>query len=317
MAKKRHNRTDGTTENAREDTRDDTEKRAMIQAIVIAILGWTGFSISDTSIKLLSDDYALSWILTINGALGFLIALIWLLTVYGTRGFHSTKWKLHILRGIMVTGVSFFVVHSVSRLPLADFYCFIFTTPILTAFFSIIFLKEELYFHRILAVLAGFVGVIILAGPQMSTFNIGVLAAVAGAICLSLSALVARKIGHQDPLPLYTLLPSLFIFLFNAPSALATGMPTPDMNALLFLLAAPMILLGQIAFCQAFARAPRASVLAPFHYIQLIWGILIGYFLFHEVPTVATWTGTIIIVTAGFFLLYKERRTERLTRTER
>ncbi len=62
MAKKRHNRTDGTTENAREDTRDDTEKRAMIQAIVIAILGWTGFSISDTSIKLLSDDYALSWI---------------------------------------------------------------------------------------------------------------------------------------------------------------------------------------------------------------------------------------------------------------
>jgi len=295
----------------------DPEKQKLLQAILIGLIGWTCFSLSDTSVKFLSIHHSISWILVINGAFGAALAIILLLSRYGRAGFHTKKWKLHILRGVTVCLISVCVVNALARLPMADFYSIIFISPLLTALASILFMKEEFKLYRIGAIITGFVGVVIVAGPQMSNFTIGIPLTFAAALCLSLNSLIARKIGHQDALPLYALLPFSFVCLANLPFALQTGLPEITISSWSFLLAAPLIMIGQICFCQAFSRTPSASALAPFHYIQMLWGILIGYFLFKDIPSATTLIGAAIIIGSGLYLITRERRKRRFIKTAR
>lgn len=280
-----------------------------ILAIIIGITGWTSFAITDTTMKFVVSHYNQSFILLVEGAIGTLVCAIWLFVKYKKHRYNRARLKWHILRGITVALNAMFILNAVSRIPLADFYSIAFLSPLFLTAGSAIIFKEKLRASRVLAIGLGFAGIIVLAGPQFSSFNIGIIFAFCTSILLATSNLIAKKIGEDDPLPLYALTPFIFILISNIP-LFALNYETPEFKPqLIWVFVIPLlVMIGQICVAQAFARAPSASAVAPFCYIQLLWGTIFGYFIFGDIPGNATILGGSIVVTAGVYLITSEKK---------
>lgn len=279
-----------------------------IQAIIIVCLGWLAFSFADTCAKFLVQHYDPSIILMTNGIIGMVLTFIWLMATRGLQAFKTSKMKWHLLRALFTTGSSFSVVHALEYLPLADFYGITFISPFLIALFSFLLLGEKVGWRRIVAMVVAFIGVIILAGPQYETHNIGLVWAFLAPVCLALNVLCVRKLGHSEPLALFAFFPFVAIFLFNA-AIIGPDYSLPATHHLwIFVVATTCVMGGLIGTSIGFAKASESSVVAPFLYTQIIWGVMIGMVLFATVPTSATLMGAALIIGAGLFSFYREYR---------
>ena len=108
----------------------------------------------------------------------------------------------------------------------------------------------------------------------------------------------------------YAFFPFLATALFFIPFLLLKDgfrMPDDSMDWSLFLIIAPLSLIGILGYSAGFARAPSTSLIAPFHYSQMLWGALLGFFIFHDVPGPATVSGSVIIIGAGLLVIWRER----------
>lgn len=279
-----------------------------MNAILIVCLGWLFFSLADTNSKFLVQYYPVNLVLFINGSLGALFCGAWLLIRDGWKGFHSEKWKWHILRGICVTGTAYTVVHSLYYLPLSDFYGISFLSPFIIAVLSHLLLKEAIGWHRMVAILIGFAGVLVLAQPQFETNNVGLVWALMVPIFVSLNALIVRKIGPNESMALFAFVPFLSLALF----ILIIGhgdfsIPAAE-HAIWFILSPLLVTGGLIGFALGFAKATESSAVVPFGYTQIFWGTLLGYLVFGDIPAPATIAGLTLIIGAGLYVLYREHQ---------
>lgn len=278
-----------------------------LHAICLVTLGYSIFAFSDAITKWLTAGYGMSQILATSSFVGLFVTGTWIVRKKGWQGFKSPRLRWHIYRGICVSLISLSVVQAVSLTPLADFYAIIFLSPLTVLILSYFFLGEPIGAHRALAVITGFLGVLVLVGPQFGHLNLGIIITFMCMSFVSISVILIRKVG-QDYLPLYGFYPALIIFTINAPMAVME-FTMPDLQgAIMFMLYAPLILMGQLILSVGFARAPETSVVTPFHYIQMLWGVILGYFLFSEVPSLATLAGSSLIIGSGLYLIWREHK---------
>ncbi|MEM6780228.1 MAG: DMT family transporter [Pseudomonadota bacterium] len=285
--------------------------------ILLNILGWSSYAGADVLGKYLSQDYGISQILMIASSIAATFLASWIVIQKGWRGFLSPALKWHLIRGFLVFGTSFFVMNSISRIPLADFYGITFTAPFLLLILIAVFLKEHVGWHRWLAVGIGFVGVIVLAGPEFSNLNIGYIYGALAVLCISFSAIVIRKIGRDEYLPLYGVYPPLFIAVLNAPAGLANFTPVALFDIGLFALYGSFVIGGLLMTTYSMAKIKEMAIVAPFQYTQIIWGVLFGYFLFGDIPVKTTYIGLILIIGAGLYMIYREHKVYRSAQKSR
>lgn len=285
-------------------------------AITIGLAAWFCYSLSDASAKLLSSHYTIPTILLAEGIISFVLGIVWLKWRYGLKSLITAGFKWHMLRGVLSALTAFFAVSALAHVPLAEYYSIVFLSPIVISLLSSWFLGDRLAAGRILAIIAGFVGVLIVAGPQFSTWNIGIFYNFMMVITLSANNLVVRKIGDKDPLPLYALFSSFCIIVLatililpDAANLTPQSLITPYWPFLLML--GIFVMAANICVSLAFAKAPDASIVAPFHYSQLIWGALLGFFIFAEIPTMTTIIGAVIVTGSGLYILLSEYRKQK------
>lgn len=287
-----------------------TYKTRTLQAIAFVILGYFGYSVADLCAKLLQQHYGIYQVLGISGAVGFTITGLWLLLRYGPKAFFPANLKLHLIRAVFVFGTAYFAVAALRTLPLADFYGIVFMTPFLVMILAVLVLNEKVGWRRWLAALVGFSGVIILAGPQFNNLSEGVIYAACGVICAGFNVITIRKIGSNAPIPLYGFYPFLLIGGINLTAMIMTDSFLPFEKEYLpaFVFHGPFVALGLLGISIGFSKAPETAVVAPFHYIQIIWGVLFGYIFFHTLPTQTTVMGLTLIIGAGLYSLWREYR---------
>jgi drug/metabolite transporter (DMT)-like permease len=283
-------------------------KRHLLQAVGLLILGYVGFSVADLCSKLLQQHYSTYQVLMVSGLLGTIISFIWLLTRYGAKSFVPHNLKLHLVRGAVTCANAFCMVSALKYLPLADFYGITFLAPFMILLMSIFFLGEHVSWRRWLAVAIAFSGVLVLAGPQLNTFGIGFVFAFGGAILSATSVILMRFLGHGQPLPLYSIFSSVFILVTNFIAMMVTDSYTPfeTEHLLIFAFHGPMATVGIICTAVGFGRAPEASVVAPFIYTQIAWGILFGFVFFGVLPITTTYIGLAMIIGAGCYSIYRD-----------
>ncbi len=282
-----------------------------LRLIILNILGWSCYACADTLGKHMAATYGISQILMIASSIAAIFLIAWIFIRRGWKGFLSPKLKLHLLRAIGVSGISYCVVNSFSRIPLADFYGVTFTAPFLTLAMIAFFLKEHVGWHRWTAVFVGFVGVVILAGPEFSNMNVGYLYAAAAVVLISSTSVAIRKIGKDEYLPLYGVYPPIFICLFNTPMGLAEFIPVPPADIILFALYGAFVIGGLLMTTYSIAKIHEMAIVAPFQYTQIIWGIVFGYLLFGDVPVPTTYIGLVLIIGAGLYMIYREHQAYR------
>ena len=284
--------------------------RQSIEAILLASSGWFLYCLCDAISKYLASDYSPFEILAFSGTIGALISGSWIVRKYGVDGFKTPKWRWFLLRSLTQAVSSYCSIMAVSHIPLSDFYGIVFLTPMATALLAALLLKESIGIFRIGAIGFGFIGVLIIAGPSFTNHNIGYLYALGSVIGATMSALTIRKIGADPITARFAFFPFLTMGLIYVPATLLHGFQIPA-NALdmsLLLMFSPLAMFGLLLWSAGFARARETAVVAPFHYTQMVWGSLLGYFIFGNVPAMTTYIGSVIIVAAGIMIIWREHK---------
>jgi len=218
----------------------------------------------------------------------------------------SSRPKLQLLRSafLMATTVMFFT--SLKHLPLATSSAIMFVTPLLVTVLAIPLLGEAVGWRRIVSVVIGFAGALVIVRP--GTDAIGWVALIPlGAACANAAYhLCTRMLAGHDA-PMTTLAYSAIVGALASNFGLLGGWEAPTVPQWgLLMLCGLLGCLSHFALIKAYDAA-NASVVSPFGYSSLIWATLAGFVLFGELPDGWTFVGAAMIVGSGLFILYRER----------
>lgn len=287
-----------------ERARGESEARTST-GILLALGAYALFTLMDTVIKVLGGRYSVVQVLFFNALFSFAtVALIAALRSQLSR-LASPQWRLHLLRWLIGLPGGFAIFWVYPRMPLADVYALLFAAPLFMTALSVPVLGERVGWRRWSAVVAGFVGIVVMLRPGSATLGITALAALFGALVHAGNMLLLRRMRGIDP-------PETFGLWGNGLTLLATAtvlpwvwrMPSaPDLA--LHALAGTIAGSGFLLLVQAHARAPVA-VLAPFQYSQMIYGLLIGAALFGDRPDPTMLAGAVIVVASGLYIFHRE-----------
>ena len=194
---------------------------------------------------------------------------------------------------------------AMARIPIAEVTAIGYVTPIFITVGAAIFLGERLRFRRIMGVLAGLLGALIILRPGFNEISIGQFAQLATAPLFAISYLLTKSMtGESDSRTIVALL-TFFCTLFLFPMALIDWQ-TPTMNELFWLfLTACCATFGHYAMTRALAAAP-ISVTQPITFLQLVWASLLGILMFDEAVDPFVILGGTIIVAAATFISHRE-----------
>lgn len=233
------------------------------------------------------------------------------------EGVRTSRPLWHMLRGLLNVGGMMFGFYGLTHLPLPEAVSIGYTMPLLTVLFGAVFLKETVRLYRWSAVIIGFVGVAIITGPRLSVFSggisgadlvaFGALASLIGSTFGAAANLLVRtmvKTEHSATIVFYASITSVLVALCTIPFG---WIAITFEQTVMLILAGVIGGIGQVILTESF-RYAGVSVIAPFEYVSLIFSILIGYFLFKEVPTVPMMIGSLVVVTAGLFIIFRERQ---------
>lgn len=224
----------------------------------------------------------------------------------GWSAIKSDKHKIHLLRsflGIFAMGLNFW---AMTLLPLADATTISFTVPIFATLFAFLILREKVGLRRWLAVLIGFVGVLIViqpGGTMIPAFGAGV--ALTGALVTAAVTLVIRVLGRTE-----TSIVTIFWFSVYTLPALAVCAYIygggHDAQTWGYLLGVGIFgALGQLTITQSLRFAPVSTIM-PMDYSALIWSTILGILIFNQWPSLSIWYGAPIIIGSGLFIAWRE-----------
>ena len=246
----------------------------------------------------------------------FLFQALFLLPfVLKARGlFVTSSLWLHALRGALLVAATLFFFSGLVYLPLADAISIFFVEPLLVTILSAIFLKETFGWRRLVAILTGFIGALIIIRPTFVDVGWPAMYPVFAAGCFSFYILLTRKlVAKEDPIRLQFYAGIFGLLVCSALLVVASGLEIrsltvvqPTLTEWGLLCALGLIAtVGHILVVYAFKYAP-VSVLAPFQYVEIIGSTVLGFLLFGDFPDGATWVGILIIVGSGIYVFHRE-----------
>ena len=222
------------------------------------------------------------------------------------KNFYQTKRAgLHFLRCLfgLIALIAIFI--ALRNLPLATVVSISFAAPIFTTIFSIFFLGEKVGFYRWLAVFIGFIGIVVITEPGFGSLNIYYIYPIIFCLGLSYVAIAIRQLSTTEPVWLISLNFSVAITLASL-LTIPFGWVVPDGRDLL--------LLCMIGFLGGFAnlwlgqsfKLSEVSLVSPLKYLALVFGIIFGYFIWDEIPTIKTLLGALLVVFSSLIILRRE-----------
>lgn len=226
--------------------------------------------------------------------------LIWLRS--GKPALTAERWRAHALRGVVIAIAATLFFWSLGVLPLAELIVISFIAPLIMPFMARAVLGEKLRLKSIIAVAAGFVGVLVasLGAPSVRSDEmhmLGIAAAVASAVTYALSLTLLRGRAGKDGAAVVGLLGSIIPGAIVALPALATGEAPPASDLPAFALMGGLAAGGIWLYSSAYAHA-EAQRMAPLEYTALIWAALIGFLFFAEIPRPQVFAGATVIIAA-------------------
>jgi drug/metabolite transporter (DMT)-like permease len=279
------------------------------KGIAYALAGFSLYSIGDLGIKLLADDGFAPPEIAFFLQLFFLPLLLllspWLGGIRATL--RTRKLWLHLTRALCGVVIFFMMINGFRQLGLALSYTLIFVGPFFATLLSIVFLKERVGIYRWLSMLGGFVGVLVVLRPGVERLDPAALGILLAALLFAVATIIARRIGEDEPLLAFSLFGSIVALQVYGAAAFWDGEAMIPRGAQwgMFALIAIFHVGGSLLTSRAFSMTETALV-APFHYVQLLWGTLFGVLIFSTVPDVWTALGASFLVLSGLFLIYRE-----------
>ena len=263
-----------------------------------------GFSLMDVIVKW-SVDYPVGQVLFFRGFFG-IIFYFFIIPRERLHDFYKTKRPgLHSLRCIagLIAIVAIFI--ALRKLPLATVVSISFAAPIFTTIFSIFLLSEKVGVYRWLAVLVGFIGILIITEPGISNLNIYYIFPIIFCLGLSYVAITLRQLSTTEPVWLISLFFSIAI-TFLSFLTLPFGWVMPSFNH--FLILSLVGIFGGVSnlwLSQSY-KYSEVSLVTPLKYLTLVFAIIFGYFIWDEIPTIKTLIGAFLVIISTLIIFRRE-----------
>lgn len=273
--------------------------------ILIMCLGVVCLCANDAIAKALGETYPPVQILFIRNLIALPIAAAIALVMGGPQALVSRSPLVHLGRGLIWMAAAYLFFTGLTLLELAEATTLIFAAPAIICALSALVLKEQVGWRRWSAVLVGFGGVLIVVQPGTDAFQTAALYPLATAFLYALMMISSRWLDARESVWTLTLYLVGSGALISAVLVPFFWVPIRAEDLWLFAGIAAAGTVGATMITQAFRIAP-AAVVAPFDYTSLIWAVLLGYFLWGEVPDHATYLGASVIVASGLYIVYRE-----------
>ena len=223
---------------------------------------------------------------------------------------------VNLLRGAMMGMAAFLFFTAVTFMPVADAIAIFFVEPFILTTFSALLLGESVRWRRRIAVLVGFGGALLIIQPSFQELGAVAFLPVVTAFIFALYLILTRKYaGQDDPFSMQLTagvggsLMMLFAFIVGGNmlgiDPLVATWPQTSFTWSLVVALGLMGTASHLLIVFAFARAP-ASILAPFQYIEIVSGTILGYLVFRDFPDLIKWIGIFIIAGSGIYIFWRE-----------
>ncbi|MDG1169881.1 MAG: DMT family transporter [Sulfitobacter sp.] len=277
-----------------------------LRGIVLMCLSTLAFSIMHGLVRFVSEvlpPFQIAFFRNIFG-LAFLLPLLMRSRFAILR---TQRIGLHALRGVIniVAMLMFFTALSIS--PLAKVTALSFTAPIFMAILAVLVLGERFRVYRWLAIMAGFMGMLIILRPGLVAIDTGALLVTGSALLWAVAMVVIKILSRTESSLTIVAYMGIFLGVFSVFPALWVWQPFGLVTLGWMVLIGLFGTIAQMSLSQSL-KETDPTALMPFDFLKLIWTALIGAWFFAEIPDIYTWIGAAVIFASGLFIALRERQ---------
>ena len=281
------------------------------------------FSFQDMVIKSFSDEYSVLQIVFVRSLIALFLLCGFAIIFSGIGALKAKQPGLLVVKGVIYFFAFTFYYMAFPMLPVADVVAVTFLAPIIVTLLSIVLLKEKVGIKLWCAVIAGFMGVLFVVGPEGKIYNLGTLLAFACALTYASGSVITRFITRGDQpitIAIYSMFVLMLMSIVSYLVVLGLDIETGVNPAIDFLLRDwvwfegmdlwLLVLIGCIASVgfymhgRAYLIAP-ASQVTPFEYTYVFYSVFLAYLFFSEVPKPTTLLGLTILVSSSLYIWYQ------------
>ena len=281
-----------------------------LKGLLLMLLGQLSFAINDTivkySVKITENDFSTLNIIFIRGI--FTSFFIFCTIIF----FNNTKIKYifinpkFYLRAFFEVLTAIFFFSALILMPMANAYTLLMTTPFIVTLYAVIFIKEKVGIRRWSAVIVGFVGVIIVINPINLQFGYLFILPMLAAFFLTMRDAVTKNIVNKENILEITLITSLFVMIFSGIGSIALKVQLDLSHIHLIFLSSIFLSIAYLFSVLTIFYAPL-SLTAAIRYSVIVFGIILGYLLLDEVPSINMLIGALIISASGLFVIKRQK----------
>ncbi len=268
----------------------------------------TAYTVNDAFMKAVADELPVMQATFWRGLIVLPLMVVLCLAMGQFRvDFPRRDWGLLIVRAVgEMLGAVFFLT-ALFNMPFANVSAILQALPLTVSLGAAVFFSEPLGWRRLTAILVGFAGVLLIVQPGGADFSVYSLYAVGCVCAATMRDLAARRMSSQVPSSFAGLVAATGVLIMSGVGTFfEQGAPLTS-SALTMLTCASLFIIAAYVFSAAAMRVGEVSFVAPFRYTSLLVAILLGATVFGEVPSALTLFGASIVVTMGFFTLYREK----------
>jgi drug/metabolite transporter (DMT)-like permease len=292
-------------------TSDSVDQRVSLRAdrIPLGILFMLGatvmFALSSALSKWQVASYSFIEVLFFRAIASLVTCAALILPRTGLSVLRTERLRDHIGRSATQATAQSLIIIAFGLMPLAGAVAINFSSPLFATLFAALWLKEKVGIARAGALVAGFLGVLLVAAPGADSFRLGALYALGNAVLFGSVTAAVRGMTTTESAETLTMYQMIFLALFFA---LALPFffirPTP-VDAAAMVANGVINAIGQYWWTRALSLAPPSAV-GPFYYFMLVWSAALGFVFWGDVPTLTLLGGSAIVVASGLFLLWHE-----------
>lgn len=271
------------------------------------MLSMSGFTVNDLFIKSLDGNLPTGQIMAIRGI--FLTTMIALIAIQQgvLKRFAELFTPLVALRSVGEVGATILFLTALTIMPFSTISAILQSLPLVVALGAALILKEPIGWRRWVAILIGFIGVLIIIRPGADSFHPASVLMIFSVLFAAGRDLATRCLPKALPSLLVSLATALSICLVGAALSTAQGnwQPVNGTQIGTLFIAACFLFFGY-QFLVLAMRTGEIAYVVPYRYTSLLWAMAGGYFIFAEVPDKYTLIGSAIVIATGLFTLYRE-----------
>ncbi len=273
-------------------------------AIFLIIISIIFGTLMGTFIKLAQEELNVFTTGFLRFFFGFLIITPYILKTK-FEVFSTKNLKIHILRSALNLPAMLLSFAALAMLPLEKMTAIHFIVPIIVTILAVIFLKEKIYLYRSIALVMGFLGMLIILRPGIIDISIGIYMALISSLIWSVVIILTKKVSKDDSA--ITILSHQYVYmsLFSFPLVIYFW-DQPSLKTIIFILCAAMSgTILHIALNHAY-KLVDVTMTQPYSFLGLVVSSIIGYFVFSDKPDFYTWLGASVIFCGVLLISYRE-----------